>query len=83
MGEKPTMQYCLGLTLDGCLQVDSTMSWEMRRGLEGMRRLVAEHRIAGVYGTLIDLIDVMHQLYSAVEVSFSLDVVQQFATIYL
>ena len=48
------------------------MSWEMRKGLEGMRRIVAEHCIPGVYGTLIDLLEVMQQLHSAVEVQSNL-----------
>lgn len=48
------------------------MSWELKRGLEGMRRIVAQHKITGVYGTLIELLDVRHQLYSAVEVCISM-----------
>ena len=56
------------MRLHVAVQVDSTMAWDMRRGLEAMRRLVAAHRIPGVYGTLIDLLDVMRQLHTAVEV---------------
>ena len=44
------------------------MSWELGKGLEGMRRVVAEHRIPGVLGPLIDLLSVMDQLHTAVEV---------------
>ncbi|KAK9806507.1 hypothetical protein WJX73_005362 [Symbiochloris irregularis] len=49
-------------------QMDSAMPWDVRRGLEAMRRLVTQHAISGVYGTLIDLLDVLQQLYTAVEV---------------
>ena len=45
------------------------MAWEVRRGLEGMRRVVRENRIQGVHGVLIDLLEVKHgtSLHCAVE----------------
>ena len=46
------------------------MAWEIRRGLEGMRRVVRENRIPGVHGVLIDLLDVMDSLHLAVEARF-------------
>ncbi|MCJ1424686.1 Structural maintenance of chromosomes protein 3 [Sticta canariensis] len=81
---------CTGLLLFCCIfdvgvevcavstaKVDSSMPWELKKGLEGMRRIVAEHRIAGVYGTLIDLLDVRVQLYSAVESDWAARGLQQ------
>ena len=44
------------------------MAWEVRRGLEGMRRVVKQNRIQGVHGVLIDLLDVIQGLQVAVEV---------------
>ena len=45
------------------------MAWEIRRGLDGMRKVVRENRIQGVHGVLIDLMDVMTSLHCAVEVA--------------
>ena len=52
-----------------CRQVEGTMAWEVRRGLDGMRKVVRENCIQGVHGVLIDLMDVMASLHCAVEVA--------------
>lgn len=40
---------------------------DVTRGLNSVKRLVAQHRIQGVHGTLMELFDCPHQLNTAVE----------------
>ena len=44
------------------------MPRDVHRGINSVKRFVRQHRIEGVHGTLIELIDCLPQLYTAVEV---------------
>jgi hypothetical protein len=52
-------------------QVDGSMPRDVNRGINSVRRLVRQHGITGVHGTLIELISCQPQLYTAVEVGSS------------
>lgn len=49
--------------------LERTMAFDISKGLMGMRRVIKEHKIEGVHGTLIDLIDCVPQLTVAAEVT--------------
>jgi len=49
--------------------VQHTMDREMARGLASVRRIVKQHKIEGVYGTLAELIEVNDKYRTAVEVT--------------
>ena len=46
------------------------MPRDVHRGINSVKRFVRQHHIEGVHGTLIELIDCLPQLYTAVEVGF-------------
>lgn len=49
-------------------QVDMSMPRDVSRGVNSVKRYVRQHDIRGVHGTLIELIECMPQLHTAVEV---------------
>ena len=49
--------------------VESAVARDVHRGLQSVRRIVAEHNLRGVRGPLIELVSSLPQLHTAVEVA--------------
>lgn len=47
------------------------MVYDIRHGIENAKRIVKQHNIQGVHGTLIELLDCMDSLHTAVEVEIT------------
>eukprot|EP00906_Rhabdomonas_costata_P030282 RCo042806 len=48
-------------------RLDKTMSREIKQGLESVEEVVRQHHIAGVYGPILNLIQVRPEFFTAVE----------------
>jgi structural maintenance of chromosome 3 (chondroitin sulfate proteoglycan 6) len=49
--------------------VEASASRDVHRGLAAVKRIAREHNIAGVHGVLIELVDAMPQLHTAIDVA--------------